>query len=375
MKKKTMPSISAHLSWAAVFVVLSFLTLQALPRTQAQRSAQDARTSDVEIPAAKLQEMQKPQKSGPIRTKAYVGNYNGNSISIVDLDLGMQTATVSTGNWSPRGMVLSFDHSTLYAVAGPTIVAVDTASDTATTLATDGSADPFGIAITPDGSKLYIANGNDFSVSVRDAHTGTLIATIPTVRNPVYTAMHPAGDRLYVTTSSIVTGDTMISVIDTATNTVDHIIETPYYPAEISVIPDGSLLFVSNELDAHVSVFDTTTDSLVTTIQVNSGPRGITFTPDGQTAYVANADSNMATAIDVTTLTVIHTANVPGFPFMFGVSHDGRTFVTQYLNNALGEVDFSSGQVVESISVGTNPYNIVTMDVATQTPTPTAAPS
>ncbi|MFY9824445.1 MAG: hypothetical protein WAM82_23920 [Thermoanaerobaculia bacterium] len=38
---------------------------------------------------------------------------------------------------------------------------------------------PVGVAVSPDGRRVYVANGHANSVSVIDAATGTLTATIP----------------------------------------------------------------------------------------------------------------------------------------------------------------------------------------------------
>lgn len=298
---------------------------------------------------------------------AYVGNYNGAAISVVDLDERVNTGTISTPA-APRGMTLSNDRSTLYAVvAGGAVLAIDTATNVATVLAPSEVPSAFGIAITADDSRLYVANGTTWTVSVIDAKTGDLMTSIPVVANPVFTAMSPTESRLFVTTSNYPSGDTMISVIDTTTDTVDDIINTPYSPSEIAVTPDGSLLFVSHEFDAAVSVVDTATSSVLTTIPVTDGPRGITITADGQTAYVANAYAGNVTAIDVATLAVSGEVNAGGSPFMVGVSHDGRTYVTQFGANALAEIDFTSQKVVGSIPVGPDPYNIVVLplDAAT----------
>jgi YVTN family beta-propeller protein len=44
---------------------------------------------------------------------------------------------------------------------------------------------PFGVAVTPDGSKVYVANLNRNTVSVIDTATNTVIATIPVGIEPV----------------------------------------------------------------------------------------------------------------------------------------------------------------------------------------------
>jgi len=76
---------------------------------------------------------------------------------------------------------------------------------------------PFGVVVTPDGSKVYVANQNSLTVSVIDTATNTVIGyPIPVPSFPVGVAVTPDGAKVYVTNSF---GNT-VSVIDTATNTV-----------------------------------------------------------------------------------------------------------------------------------------------------------
>jgi YVTN family beta-propeller protein len=43
---------------------------------------------------------------------------------------------------------------------------------------------PWGVEITPDGRRLYTANGPSNDVSVVDAETMTVIGTVPAGRSP-----------------------------------------------------------------------------------------------------------------------------------------------------------------------------------------------
>ena len=71
-----------------------------------------------------------------------------------------------------------------------------------------------GVAVTPDGSKVYVTQVT--TVSVIDTVTNTVIATIPVGLIPEGVAVTPDGSKVYVT--SIVANT--VSVIDAATNTV-----------------------------------------------------------------------------------------------------------------------------------------------------------
>jgi YVTN family beta-propeller protein len=82
---------------------------------------------------------------------------------------------------------------------------------------------PFGVAVTPDGSKVYVANEDDNTVSVIDAATNTVVGTIPVGTIPQGVAVTPDGSKVYV--ANLI--DNTMSVIATATNTVSTIADRP----------------------------------------------------------------------------------------------------------------------------------------------------
>jgi YVTN family beta-propeller protein len=55
---------------------------------------------------------------------------------------------------------------------------IDTGTNTVTATIPVGQT-PYGVAVTPDGSRVYIANELDGTVSVIDTATSTVTATIP----------------------------------------------------------------------------------------------------------------------------------------------------------------------------------------------------
>jgi YVTN family beta-propeller protein len=76
---------------------------------------------------------------------------------------------------------------------------------------------PFGVAVTPDGSKVYVANQGSNNVSVIATATNTVVGSPITVGLvPFGVAVTPDGSKVYVANQFSNT----VSVIATATNTV-----------------------------------------------------------------------------------------------------------------------------------------------------------
>jgi YVTN family beta-propeller protein len=123
------------------------------------------------------------------------------------------------------------------------------------------------------GSKVFTSNFN--TVSVIDTATNTVIATIPAggfVLTGV--AVTPDGSKVYVANSGGGNGNT-VSVIDTATNMVTTTIPVGSDPIGVAVTPDGSTVYVANSGGGNgntVSVIDTATNIVTTTIPVGRAP-------------------------------------------------------------------------------------------------------
>jgi YVTN family beta-propeller protein len=100
----------------------------------------------------------------------------------------------------------------------------------------------------------YITNIGDNTVSVINTATNKVTATIPVGRGPVGVAVTRNGSKVYVTNANEPDIGT-VSVIDTATNTVTATIFVGS-PAGVAVTPDGSKVYVTNDGDDTVSVVD-----------------------------------------------------------------------------------------------------------------------
>lgn len=109
---------------------------------------------------------------------------------------------------------------------------------------------PSGMALAPDGSRLFVANANSDTVSVID--TGTLEVTdcwdtkpmpdLPLGSGPNALAVSPDGERLYVANG----GNNCIAVLDTATGRLLGLIPVGWYPGDVRLARTGTLLLVAN---------------------------------------------------------------------------------------------------------------------------------
>jgi YVTN family beta-propeller protein len=167
-------------------------------------------------------------------------------------------------------------------VGNSTVSVINTGTNTVvTTIPLPAGSDPFGIAITPDGTRAYVANaGTPDSVAVINTATNTILTTIPfpAGSDPFGIAITPDGSRAYV--ANFGTPDS-VTVINTATNTILTTIVLPAgsNPQLIAITPDGSRAYVANDGNATVTVLDTAMNAIIATLPAGSSPFGIAITP------------------------------------------------------------------------------------------------
>jgi YVTN family beta-propeller protein len=109
-------------------------------------------------------------------------------------------------------------------------------------------------------------------VSVIDTTSNSLSATIFGLSDAFDVAVSPNGSKLYVTNFAL-GNPGFVSVIDTATNTiVVPSIAVGSAPAGLAVTPDGNRIYVANFVSNDVSVIDTGSNAVIATIPVGKNP-------------------------------------------------------------------------------------------------------
>jgi len=120
-------------------------------------------------------------------------------------------------------------------------------------------------------------------------------ATVPVGSSPYGVAVNPMGTKVYVENW----GSDNISVIDTTTNTITATVTVGEYPTVGAVSPDGSKVYVTNRGEkGNVSVIDTATNTVTARVPVGNGPEGIAVSSDGKKVYVTNFLSDTVSVIE-----------------------------------------------------------------------------
>jgi len=178
------------------------------------------------------------------------------------------------------------------------------------------------VAVTPDGSRAFVANIGSGSISAIDLVERALIRSIPTGDGAEGIAVHPSRPEVWVTNRAKNT----VAVVNTETLEVETLIVCPQFPIRIAFTPDGATALVSNAQSGDLAVLNTETRTIQRRISMDEEPVGegekaqrlfsdtfgkspvpvgILIRPDGRFAYVANTNADVVSVIDLHTWTVV----------------------------------------------------------------------
>ena len=238
--------------------------------------------------------------------------------------------------------------------------------------------DSYAIAITPDGTKAYVANFNtgsasgpgtvtviaiDKSVSPETATvTGTVSGSFD---NPIAIAITPDGTTAYVINS---TGGT-ISIVNVATNTITGTVTGTFHdPDAIAIAPDGTTAYVANNLGngsggsgtGYISIITIDKNAspetaIVTGVITDSSfdhPALIAVTADGTKACVVNAETVSIINLTNNVVTLVNdSANTLNYNDLYGLALTPDS-TTAYVTNTstIAIIDIAKATVTGSIS-------------------------
>lgn len=254
---------------------------------------------------------------------------------------------------APVAMVVGPDDRHVYAAGPCCVVSVIDAATGAVTATIPTRHGVSGLAIGPDGTQLYATDATSDTVSVISTALNTVTATIPAGPDPLGVAVTPDGRTVYVAED---TDPGTVAVIDTATAAVIRTIRVGGNPAAVAITPDGRAAYVTNDASNTVSVLDTDTGAVTATLPVGEFPgagqypQAVTIAPDGRFAYVASPQIGAVTVIDTRSLTLV--GRIPANGFMIvppGARH------AYLLGGGLSVIDTSTNTVARTVPTDLRP--------------------
>jgi YVTN family beta-propeller protein len=278
-----------------------------------------------------------------------VGNKVDDTLSFIDLATGEEVRRIASGRW-PHELALSPDGGTVVAVSyrdetdvghsldvfdvanaekrktidllpavAPhgiawlpdtesvvvvtqrpvNVLKVDIARGEVTDTLATGEDDPHLIAMTSDGSRIYVTNRGSDTISVVDTGSFALVATLKGGKGTEAIALSPDDAELWVGNRTAQT----IMVFDVASGSVTRELEFDFDPVRLAISPDGSLVAVADYSNARLLTYDIASgaNQSVVDLAAEAGieePAHLGFTPDGGTLFVSGQKAGVVAEID-----------------------------------------------------------------------------
>lgn len=313
----------------------------------------------------------------PDGTTLYVAGGEANKVFLFDLATGKKKGEIATGFKDNNqdfshgyigDMVLS-SKGLLYAVdqIGFRVLVIDVAQKKLVANIPTGRY-PYGIALSPDEKKLFVANVGVFEYKTftdldpeqvkETAHhwPSTRFGSTEMVNGIPDKGVPPLGDPNDVKANSVWIYD----LADAANPAVQSKVKTGFMIGQLiedfpavggsspnSIVATNDLIFVSNGNNDCISVIDIARGYLIKQIMLQPDlrlgnlrgiiPFGVALSPDKQRLYVAESGINAVAVIDVPHLKVLGHIPTAWFPSKLKVTPDGKKLV---IANAKG---FGSG--------------------------------
>ncbi|HEX5494998.1 MAG TPA: beta-propeller fold lactonase family protein, partial [Mycobacteriales bacterium] len=231
-----------------------------------------------------------------------------------------------------------------------------------------------GAAFSPDGRHAYVSGGGNDIVRVYDVQGRRLAETTPVylpTAGPGGEPLHffPSGLAVTPDGGRLVVADQMadaVSVVDLSSRRISTV-PVGHRPRGVAVTRDGGTAYVSNQGGRTVSVLDLSGPGpvVVTTIRVGTHPNALLL--HGSTLFVSDGDSDQVSVIDASSQRVV--SSIPLAPYLhapvganpdaLAVSPGGRhLYVANSGDNDVAVVDVRTGTVTGLIPTAWYPTSV-----------------
>jgi DNA-binding beta-propeller fold protein YncE len=202
--------------------------------------------------------------------------------------------------------------------------------------------------------RLYVAHLGAGTVVVVDVRTQRVVANLDGFPEVHGVLAVPELDRIYASA----TARQQVVVIDGRDLSIMARVNGIDYPDGIAYAPNVRRIFVSDEHGNADAVIDVFADTLVTKIPLGGGAGNTVYDPVSGCILVAVHEKNEIVVINPETNQIVADLAVPGVTSPHGIALDAArrvAFVAGQTNARLASFDLTTGRVVATYDVGTDP--------------------
>ncbi len=211
----------------------------------------------------------------------------------------------------------------------------------------------FPIQGTPSGITfangiVYIADQSKSRILKLDPYKRKFLGQIdlPIGSTPKDVAALPDGKLIYV--SENMTGD--IAVFETATDKLLVRTKVHNYPGRMAINPEGDICIVLSVPDGRASLLSTQTQRFISTLPVGALPNGIAFDTKSKVAYISNRVSNTVAVVDLIHRGVILNLKTGSGPTGLAVdANNNKLYIANAKDNTISVFDTVSHKKLTDI--------------------------
>ena len=271
-----------------------------------------------------------PQYPSNYREYAYVADAGGSTVAVLDLVHVRQETELSVGP-HPVALAAAARRNEIYAVSAG-------------------------------------AGGNG-SLTIIDAESNRVSATLPLGRAPSAIALGPAGRRLYVTNAAA----NNVSVVDVPNRSVVGVVGAGESPDALAVSPDNKTLVVANSRSGSASVLELDGDALPRLRAAFNGCPGagrVVILPDSSKAFIACAGGHQVMVLGLRTLPskrrhtdaqpdrLLAMLDVGQQPLWLALKPDGgEIFAADAGSDSISEIETGTNEVGGASLIGAHPVS------------------
>jgi len=295
------------------------------------------------------------------KTRIYVANESGNSVTVVDGTTFQVIGTVDARNHSTHDLAVTRDGKWLFAtnLASGRLSVIDTdAMETVASIATGTRTHV--VTLTNDNRHAWVCNIGENNISIIDTKTFRILGTIAVGKGPTGLAFSRDGQFAYVSNQ----GDKAVEVIETASHRIIKTIPVGTNPHFLILGPDGRI-WGTNTGGTDIYVIDPATQDKVASLNVGPAPQQIAFGfkgLQGPNAYVTVGGLNKIVVVnaDAKNLRILEQIDVGQRPNGAWANREGtRVYAVHEVSNDLRVIDTGTSQVIATVPVGRKPIRVV----------------
>ncbi len=224
-----------------------------------------------------------------------------------------------------------------------------------------------GIAVSPDGTKLFVTVDNKRELQAIDTSTGTILARVPVPigvsgEPPLELAISPDGSQVFVFAPQD-NPYSLLMEVDTTTYLVTHSLDLPANESvgPLLVSPDGSQIYFEMGLaNQYIQVVDTATLAVGAQIPVDEYPLSLAVTPSG--LILMTDTNNELLVIDPRSGTIVNRFTLASknavFSGAIASSPDSMIAYIGFTGPSILAVDIATGATVFDAPIGCTPSQV-----------------